>query len=103
MFPEGTFTAHAGLRPFQMGAFKAAVDTGCRVVPVALSGTREILRDGSWLPHWGHIRVVVSPSLRPLEKKWQEMVRIRDSVRAEILKQGGEGLLNLVRVGLPKE
>jgi len=103
MFPEGTFTAHAGLRPFQMGAFKVAVDTGSWVVAVALSGTRRVLRDGSWLPRWGRIRVVVSPSLRPLEKNWQEMVRIRDSVRAEILKQSGEGSLNLVRAGLPKE
>ena len=103
MFPEGTFTAHAGLRPFQMGAFKAAVEAGSQVVPVSLSGTRRVLRDGRWLPYWGRIRVTVGPSLRPLEDNWSEMVRIRDSVRAEILKQSGEDSLNLVRAGLPKE
>jgi len=103
MFPEGTFTSHAGLRPFQMGAFKAAVETGSRIVPVSLSGTRKVLRDGSWLPHWGRIRIVVSRSLRPQAVNWQEVVRIRDSVRTEILEQSGEDSLNLVRAGLHKE
>ena len=50
VFPEGTFTAQAGVRPFQLGAFKAAVQTGCDVVPVAVSGMRKFLRDGTWLP-----------------------------------------------------
>jgi 1-acyl-sn-glycerol-3-phosphate acyltransferase len=103
MFPEGTFTAHTGLRPFQMGAFKAVVETGSRIVPVTLSGTRKVLRDRNWLPRWGRIRVVVSRSMQSREKNWQEMVRIRDSVRVEILRHSGEGSLNLVRAGLSKE
>jgi 1-acyl-sn-glycerol-3-phosphate acyltransferase len=103
MFPEGTFTAHAGLRPFQMGAFKAALETGSQVVPVSLSGTRKVLRDGKWLPSWGRIRVVVSPALRARSADWVEMVRIRDDARTEILKQCNENSLNLVRAGLPKE
>ena len=102
IFPEGTFTAQAGVRPFQMGAFKAAVETGSCVVPIALSGTRKVLPDGSWLPRWGGIRVAVGPSLRPQAKTWQEMVRIRDAARAEVSKKSGEGSLNLVRAGLPR-
>ena len=46
LFPEGTFTAAAGLRPFRLGAFKAAVETGTPIVPLALRGTRQVLRDG---------------------------------------------------------
>ena len=46
LFPEGTFTAAAGLRPFRLGTFKAAVETGVPVVPLALRGTRAILRAG---------------------------------------------------------
>jgi 1-acyl-sn-glycerol-3-phosphate acyltransferase len=103
IFPEGTFTAHAGVRPFQMGGFKAALETGSQVVPVALSGTRKVLRDGKWLASWGRIRVVVSPPLRTRSADWAGMVRIRDDARAEILKQCGENSLNLVRAGLPRE
>ncbi len=50
VFPEGTFTGEDGVRPFQLGAFKAAVDAGVPIVPVSLAGTRTFLRDGTYLP-----------------------------------------------------
>ncbi len=50
VFPEGTFTAQDGVRPFHLGAFKAAASTGCPILPVALRGTRRFLRDGTYLP-----------------------------------------------------
>ena len=43
IFPEGTFTRQAGLRPFLMGAFVIAAEAGIPVVPVTISGAREIL------------------------------------------------------------
>ena len=49
VFPEGTFTG-SGVRQFQLGAFKAAVETGVPIIPVSLRGTREFLRDGTFLP-----------------------------------------------------
>ena len=102
VFPEGTFTRHNGLRPFQMGAFKSAVASGCPVLPVTLIGTRNVLRDGSWLPRFGRIRVAASPVIRPTGDSWSDMVRIRDSVRAEILKTCGEGAFDALLAGVPK-
>jgi 1-acyl-sn-glycerol-3-phosphate acyltransferase len=49
-FPEGTFTRAPGLRPFRMGAFITAVASGTPVFPIALRGSRALLRDGSWWP-----------------------------------------------------
>ncbi|MFO7495328.1 MAG: AMP-binding protein, partial [Desulfobacterales bacterium] len=49
-FPEGTFTRVAGLRPFEMGAFVAAVETGALIVPVAIRGTRFVLHPDTLLP-----------------------------------------------------
>jgi fatty-acyl-CoA synthase len=46
VFPEGTFSHDDGLRPFQSGAFRAALTAGVPVVPVALSGVA-----GVWSPH----------------------------------------------------
>ena len=40
IFPEGTFTAAAGIRPFQLGAFKAAVDTQRPICAVSVRGAR---------------------------------------------------------------
>jgi 1-acyl-sn-glycerol-3-phosphate acyltransferase len=101
IFPEGTFTAHEGMRPFQLGAFKAAAATGCPVVPIGVSGMRQFMRDGTWLPRHARITVKILPpwnrapasSAASAKSGWQEMVRMRDAVRSEIAHIAGERLL----------
>ncbi len=97
VFPEGTFTPQEGVRPFHLGAFKAAVHTGCPIVPLALRGTRQLLRDGTYLPRRTPLSLTVSPALQPAKvsepEDWKEMVRLRDTVRATISRNAGEPLL----------
>jgi len=95
VFAEGTFTAQAGVRPFQLGAFKAAVVTQREVVPVALEGTRRALRDGTWLPRPGRITVTICPAIVPGADagNWKEIVRIRDAARDMIALRAHEPLL----------
>ncbi len=83
-FPEGTFLEGPRLLPFRLGAFKAAVEAGCPVVPVAIRGTRAILPSGAWLPSRGPITVTIGAPLAPRRSGWREIVRLRDAVRAEI-------------------
>jgi 1-acyl-sn-glycerol-3-phosphate acyltransferase len=83
-FPEGTFLEGPHLLPFRLGAFKAAVEAGCPVVPVAIRGTRAILPAGAWLPRPGPITVTLGSPVAPRESDWREIVRLRDAVRAEI-------------------
>ncbi len=64
-FPEGTFTAAPGLLPFHLGAFVAAVRANLQVVPVALHGTREILRAHHWLPRPGAIGMRIGAPIPP--------------------------------------
>ncbi|RLJ65156.1 AMP-binding protein [Sulfurisoma sediminicola] len=90
VFPEGTFTRVPGLRPFRMGAFVVAAKTATPVVPVALSGTRDVLREGHWLPRRGRLRVTVGESLVPDGSDWNAAVRLRDGARSAILKGVGE-------------
>ena len=47
VFPEGTFTRDPGVRQFQLGAFKAAVETGAPIIPVSLT------RDAENFTGWG--------------------------------------------------
>ena len=61
IYPEGTFTAARGVRPFQLGAFKAAVDTARPICPVAVRGARELLRDETLLPKPGRITLTFGP------------------------------------------
>jgi 1-acyl-sn-glycerol-3-phosphate acyltransferase len=90
VFPEGTFFRPAELLPFRLGAFKAAVDTRCPIMPIALRGTRRVLPDGTWLFRRGPIDVTVGAPLVPAGQGWQEMVRLRDEARAIIARGCGE-------------
>ena len=60
-FPEGTFQDYTGIHPFRRGAFAAAKAGKLPVVPVALSGTRDILRCYRWWPRIGRIRIKMLP------------------------------------------
>jgi 1-acyl-sn-glycerol-3-phosphate acyltransferase len=95
IFPEGTFTAQAGLRQFHLGAFKAAVAAGRPIVPVALAGTRRALRDGTVLPRRGDITITICPAIHAQSdaSNWQEIVRVRDAAREAIARYAGEPLL----------
>jgi 1-acyl-sn-glycerol-3-phosphate acyltransferase len=99
VFPEGTFTPEAGLRPFRMGVFKTAVETGVPVVPMALRGTRRILRDGSWWPRPGAIHLWIGEPLLGQGTEWRSMVDLRDRTAAAIAAHSGEPRLDLVGGG----
>ena len=90
VFPEGTFFRPPELLPFRLGAFKAAVDTGRPIVPIALRGTRHVLPDGTWLFTRGPIDVIIGAPLVPAAQGWQEMVRLRDEARTIIAHGSGE-------------
>lgn len=98
-FPEATFTAAAGLRPFRLGAFKAAVETGTPVVPLSLQGTRRVLRGETWLPRPGRIRLWVGAPIAPEGANWRAIVALRDRVADAIAAHCGEPRLDLVAAG----
>jgi 1-acyl-sn-glycerol-3-phosphate acyltransferase len=90
LFPEGTFRRAPGLRPFHQGAFLAAAEAGVPVVPVALEGTRAILRDESWFAHRGNITVSVGRPINPQGSNWETAMQLSREARAHILAACGE-------------
>jgi 1-acyl-sn-glycerol-3-phosphate acyltransferase len=94
MFPEGTFTRQTGLRPFLMGAFVIAAEAGIPVVPVAIRGAREILRDRSWFPARGAVTIVASEPIHAQGTGWQAAVALRDGAHAALLANCGEPALD---------
>ena len=90
-FAEGGFSRVTGVKPFHLGAFVAACEAGLPVVPLAIRGTRSILRAESWFPRRGAITVVVGDALSPGSgERWAEAVRLRDETRRYILRHCGE-------------
>lgn len=92
VYPEGTFTRQTGLRPFHLGAFQAAVAAGVPVIPLALRGTRSLLRDQQHLPHRVPIGAVFGLPLAPAAggDAFDAAVRLRDAAREHILQHCGE-------------
>jgi 1-acyl-sn-glycerol-3-phosphate acyltransferase len=101
-FPEGTFTAATGLRPFRLGAFKTAAEAGVPVVPMALRGTRQILRGDSPWPRPGRVHLWVGPPVKPEGTNWNAIVGLRDRVADAIAAHCGEPRLDLVAAGPPR-
>jgi fatty-acyl-CoA synthase len=96
VYPEGTFTPVTGIRPFQLGAFRAAVDARRPICPVSIRGARQILRDKTYLPKFGRISVTFGPLIEPGEsarEDWQEIVRLRDKTREIIARNSREPML----------
>ena len=95
IFAEGTLHRMPGLLPFQLGAFRAAVESGAPVVPVVLRGTRSVLRSESWFPRRGLVRVRIGEAIDPASidpgrPVWERAVRLRDATRAAVLRHCGE-------------
>jgi 1-acyl-sn-glycerol-3-phosphate acyltransferase len=89
-FSEGTLTRMPGLMPFHLGAFVIAAQSGAPVLPIALRGTRSILRGEQWFPRPGSVTVTLGNVLLPDGDDFAAAIRLRDAARAQILDNCGE-------------
>ncbi|HET6719288.1 MAG TPA: AMP-binding protein [Rhodocyclaceae bacterium] len=92
-FPEGTFRRESGLGPFRLGAFAAAVSAGVPVLPVAITGTRAVLRDGQRWPSHAPIFITIGRPLLPpaaAVDAFAATLALRDLARRHILVHCGE-------------
>jgi len=89
-FAEGTFRRMPGLLPFRMGAFLVAAEARVPVVPIALRGTRSLLRGDQWMPRRCAPTVAFGAPVEPKGTDWSAAVELRDTTRAAILRLSGE-------------
>ena len=92
VFPEGTFVPTPGLLPFRLGAFLAAVDTGCPLVPIAIRGTRRMFPAGTLRLRRTSVTVTIGRPISPNATDWPEIVRLRDAAREMIGRESGEAV-----------
>lgn len=89
MFPEGTRSLTGELQPFKKGAFVLAIQTGADIVPASITGSREIMRKGSWRIRAGTVRITLG---RPIPVGEYGIDR-----RNELSRAAREALLELQR------
>ncbi len=80
-FPEGGLNPEPVLRRFQLGAFLVAAQAASPVVPVAISGTAEILAPGARLPRRHPVSVAVAPPMSPPADGWAAAHQAADVAR----------------------
>jgi 1-acyl-sn-glycerol-3-phosphate acyltransferase len=100
VFPEGTFSPEVGMRPFKLGAFRLAGDTGAPIVPVAIRGSRKALRDGTWLPRHVAIVVEVLDAITIEGREIADLVRLRDRTADAIAAKIDEPRLHAAAIGI---
>jgi 1-acyl-sn-glycerol-3-phosphate acyltransferase len=83
LFPEGTRSRDGRLQRFKDGGFRLALDAGCPVFPIAVSGTFEALpKTGLSIRKGMHARVRVLDPISPADHS--SVASLREAARAAI-------------------
>lgn len=64
IFPEGTRSKDGNLGEFKPGALKLATKSKCRIVPVTINGSKNIMTKGSFIIKPAEVEVIIS---KPME------------------------------------
>jgi 1-acyl-sn-glycerol-3-phosphate acyltransferase len=82
-FPEGTFRREPGLRGFHNGAFTVALRRSLPLVPLVITGTRDMLPAQSWLARPARLTVTIKVPL--LVGQIIDPAQAREACRQQIL------------------
>jgi 1-acyl-sn-glycerol-3-phosphate acyltransferase len=85
IFPEGTRSEDGVVGEFKKGGFLLAVKSGCDIVPVAISGSRDIVPKGSRKVNKGTIRFNIGKPIPVVECSKREMNQLIERVRDEVV------------------
>ncbi|MDH4227251.1 MAG: 1-acyl-sn-glycerol-3-phosphate acyltransferase [Deltaproteobacteria bacterium] len=73
IFPEGTRNTTGKLAPFKRGAFILAQKSGAPIVPVSISGTRDIMKIGGFVVRPHKVNVSIGSPIESKGKKAEEL------------------------------
>lgn len=90
VFPEGTRSPDGNLLPFKDGAFQLAIECGLPVLPLALHGTRDCMKKGSFLLHEARAVVRVLDPIDTAGMTMADLGGLRDGCRDRIAAAVGE-------------
>ena len=88
IFPEGTRSADGRVGRFKAGSFLLAIEARLPVVPVAVVGSRFVMRKGHLTTRPGHVTLTVHPAIETEGSEWKaepdDARRFAQQVRAII-------------------
>lgn len=90
LFPEGTRSPDGRLQPFKKGAFVLALQTGVPLLPVAILGSRHVMRKGEWRVRPGEIVIRAGAPIPVEGMDLRDRNALMARGRQEILALSGE-------------
>ena len=81
MYPEGTRSFTSELLPFKKGAFILAIRSGLPIVPITISGAREIAPKNTLRLHKGEINFIVGKPVSTSDYKESERNELLSKIR----------------------
>lgn len=85
-FPEGTRSKTGRLQPFKKGVFVMAIKAGVPIVPISVSGAREIMRKGEFRLRPGTVRLTFHDPVPTTGCTIADRARVVAQVRKAIMK-----------------
>jgi 1-acyl-sn-glycerol-3-phosphate acyltransferase len=92
--PEGTRSKDGQLGPFRKGGFHLALQSGCRILPITIIGTRAVLpAKGAHITDGCAVKVVLHPPVDPRsfgEARREELIeQVRGAIASALPAAGG--------------
>ncbi len=84
IFPEGTRSLDGTLGAFKKGGFNLALKSGCDIVPVAISGTANIVPKGSLKIEKGNVQFCICRPIPLAGYSRKNMAALMEEVRASM-------------------
>jgi 1-acyl-sn-glycerol-3-phosphate acyltransferase len=85
IFPEGTRSADGTVAPFKAGGLRLGLKAGVPIVPVTISGSKNIMPKGTSIIRSAKVKVIVSPPLLWEDYKGMDSNQISEKVRNIII------------------
>jgi 1-acyl-sn-glycerol-3-phosphate acyltransferase len=85
IFPEGTRSPDGILQPFKKGVFLIALKSQAPILPVAIRGTRDIMRKNDWRAYPGHVEIRIFPSIETAGFSTDKEAELSERVRNTLL------------------
>jgi len=85
VFPEGTRSPDGRLQPFKKGVFVMAIKAQAAVVPISISGSREVMPKGKFAITPGPVRITIHDPVHTEGCTMDDRDKIMERVRQAIL------------------